>query len=133
MAWVTPKTNWQSSDIFYPDSDYTRIKGNIEYLKEFSEKLYAPFSVKEMEEVQMTGFPYVEFFNNIVDNVETLAEKTFTPSGYQEMKSYEENQPGWDETDLNIIESNLSMMYSGMNGQWNILPKLSFEIGGSEF
>lgn len=133
MAWITPKTNWKTGDIFDPEEDYERIKGDIEYLGEFSEKLYAPFDLIEMEEPVMTGFPYPTFFNNVVENVEILGENTFQPDGYQAMRHYSGNQPGWSDADLSIIEGNLALMYTSMNGQWNILPKLEFEIGGSEF
>lgn len=133
MAWVTPKTNWETGDLYDPEVDYERVKGDIEYLWEFSGKLYAPFDLAEMEETSLTGFPYPEFFNNVVENVETLGENTFMPDGFQTMRHYAGNGTGWGDADLNIIEGNLALLYAGMNGQWNILPKLQFEIGGSEF
>ncbi len=38
-TWVTPKTNWVSTD-YFNITDYKRIVGNIEYLKDLANKLF---------------------------------------------------------------------------------------------
>lgn len=47
MAWVAPKTDWKSSDRFNI-SDYNRIRGNLEYLHDYVEKLYTFFSMEDL-------------------------------------------------------------------------------------
>lgn len=37
MAWLTPKTDWESTD-FYNLTDYNRIRGNLLYIKGFAKK-----------------------------------------------------------------------------------------------
>ena len=39
MAWITPKTNWISTDRFNI-ADYNRIKNNLEYLHEYAQRFY---------------------------------------------------------------------------------------------
>ena len=133
MAWQTPKTDWAGTDYFNLDPDYNRISGDIEYLQDFSERLYPAFSLVPMGEYDYEDFPYPSFLNNIVGNAESLADNTVKPLGWREMRTYAANEPGWNQDDLNIIEGNLGLLYQSLHGQWNLLPMLEFELGGSEF
>ena len=47
MAWIQPKTNWAVSDRFNI-SDYNRIKGNLDFLKDKAETLYMSFDTRDM-------------------------------------------------------------------------------------
>lgn len=133
MAWVTPKTDWKPTDTFNLSPDYDRIKGNIEYLQSFGKTMYPEFSIKVMSAYDITGFPYPSFLNTIVENTQTVAERTWMPSGFLPMATYEGNQPAWNDADLNAIEGNLLMTYNVLQGQFAVLPKLSFDLGGTEF
>lgn len=133
MSWITPKTNWKPTDYFNLDPDYNRIKGNIEYLFEYSKKLYVPPDIIPMGEYNFSDDPYVEFFNNIVDNTKNLADGTFVPDGFYDMPRYTENNKIWTENELNAIEKNQEMLYNSYKGQFNLLPMLEFELGGTEF
>ena len=46
--WIEPKTNWTNQDYFNLDPDYARIKGNIEYIQEFSETMNMVFQIDPM-------------------------------------------------------------------------------------
>ncbi len=133
MEWITPKTDWKDGDGFNLSPDYARIKGNIEYLNQFSEKLYAPFSLAPMADYQITDFPHADFLNVLADNTELIRTNTYSPLGFLPMSRYAGNGPGWTGNDLNILENNLLNLYKSLSGQWNALPQLAFEIGGSEF
>ena len=133
MAWQTPKTNWTKTDYFNLDPDYARISGNIEYLQDYAETLYSPFSLLPMGVYGIEDFPQASFANNIIQNVSDLANNTFHPPDWGEMRTYSGNSTGWNEKDLNVIEGNLFMLYKMLHGQWNILPQLQFELGGAEF
>lgn len=133
MNWIEPKTNWQKTDTFTLAEDYARIKGNIAYLYDFSQQLYAPYTLPELGEYTIDQFPYVDFFNNVAGAVDGLLENTYRPPDAETLRSYEENGPGWSEIDLNAIEKNLNLVYIGYKSQWNLLPMLAYEMGGSEF
>lgn len=137
MSWTEPKINWTSApnQAFNNDPDYIRIKGNIEYLYSLAEELYAIFNITEMETVGSGTiyYPKSAFFNNIVNNINTIRNNTYNPDGYAYMRSYIGNGVIWNYQDLNIIENNILLLYYILEYQKNILPKLSFKLGGSEF
>lgn len=133
MAWQTPKIDWKSSDTFNLNPDYARISGNIEYLQDYAETLYPAFALIPMGVYDINDFPQASFINNIVQNVSDLAENTFHPPNWGDMRTYAGNGPGWNEQDLNTIEGNMEILYTMLRGQWNVLPQLQFELGGAEF
>ena len=133
MAWIQPKTNWKDTDYFNLSPDYERIRGNIVHLQGLAQQLYPNLVVIEMEQPDITGYPTQSFLNNVVDNVQALADASFTPIGYKAMVRYQGNAPGWDAAALNIIENNILLLYSMVRGQDLILTKMPFELGGSEF
>jgi hypothetical protein len=127
--WTTPKTDWKDTDYFNLDPDYARIKSNIEYIKEFSEAMYDEFSIAEMDNFTIDGFPADTFLNNIVDNVTALENSLFKPPADQPMQRYSLGAPGWDYRQLNIIENNIQHLHDAMVGQWNLLPTMAFSMG----
>ena len=127
--WVTPKTNWTEADYFNLDPDYNRIKGNIQWIKDFSAQMYADFSLISMGDFTIDGFPADTFLNNIVDNVTALEENLFKPPQDGDMNRYAGGSPGWDYRQLNIIESNIRRLHDAMVGQWNLIPTMAFSMG----
>lgn len=127
--WVTPKTDWTESDYFNLDPDYSRIKGNIQWIKDFSTKMYADFPLISMGDFTVDGFPADTFLNNIVDNVTTLENNLFKPPTDQPMQRYSLGAPGWDADQLNIIEGNILRLHDAMVGQWNLIPTMAFSMG----
>lgn len=127
--WVAPKTDWTANDYFNLDPDYSRIKGDIQWIKDFSAKMYADFSMISMGDFAVDGFPADTFLNNIVDNVMALENKLFKPPADQPMQRYSLGTPGWDADQLNIIESNILRLHDAIVGQWNCIPQMVFTIG----
>lgn len=127
--WVMSKTDWNSTDYFNLDPDYNRIKGNIQYIKDFSLKMYSDFSLIDMDEFIIDGFPYDTFLNNIVDNVTRLETNLFKPPADRPMTRYVGGQVGWNYEQLNIIEGNILRLYNAMVGQWNCIPQMAFTMG----
>jgi hypothetical protein len=127
--WTTPKTNWTTNDYFNLDPDYNRIKGNIQYIKDFSGQMYADFPLLAMGDFSIDGYPFDTFLNNIVDNVTRLESNLFKPPDDQDMNRYVGGGNGWDYTQLNIIESNLLRLHDAMIGQWNCIPRIAFTMG----
>ena len=72
------------------DPDYIRIRGNILHLRDMARQLYLSFPLADMEDYGPAGFPYVEFFANVDNNVDALLDNTFRPparSGRAPMRS----------------------------------------------
>lgn len=133
MAWITPKTDWKDGDTFNLNPDYQRIRGDILEIQQLAQLFYEQPVITPMQEYSITDFPRSDFLNTIVENVESLKSFTFVPLGWQEMRTYEANAPGWEAEDLNKIEGNLGQLKAGIQGQENLLPMLEFALGGSEF
>jgi len=141
VSWIAPKTDWKETyssdgtytgDYFNLDPDYNRIKGNIQYVKDYSLKLYADFPLITMQTVTIDEIPLNTFLNNIVNNVTLLETSLYKPPTDQPMKTYTGGLAGWNASDLNIIEGNILKLYNAIVGQWNILNKLSYMMGVDE-
>jgi hypothetical protein len=133
--WVTPKTDWKADDYFNLDPDYNRIKGNIQWIKDFSAKMYDDFPMLSMGDFTVDGFPADTFLNNIVDNVKKLEDNLYRPPGDQTMQRYALGGPGWDYQQLNVIEENIRRLHDAMVGQWSCLfnMPMPFGLGTDEF
>lgn len=128
-VWTAPKMNWKNGDYFNLDPDYARIKGNILYVKSVAESLYRTIDMKKMPEYTIDQYAGKEFLNNIVENVQVIADNTILPLETAEMPLYIGNGPGWTATDLNRIERNLLDMKNALMEQFNIAPKLEMKMG----
>lgn len=141
MSWIEPKTDWKQTydsagnytgDYFNLNPDYNRIKGNIQYIKEFSEQLYVDFPMITMSDFTIDGFPFDTFLNNIVDNITRLEANLYKPPTDVAMNRYTGGAVGWNAEELNIIEGNILRLHNAITGQWNILNKLSYMMGVDE-
>lgn len=130
MAWTTPKTNWVDGDYFNLNPDYNRIKGNIEYLIALSKEIYAEYPTPELESADMTGYPTVAFFNNIVNATKAILSNCYYPKGTQSMRSYSSNGVAWNAAELNAIEGNHLLLYHALTAQKASIPELEITLGG---
>jgi hypothetical protein len=130
MGWITPKTNWVDGEYFNLDPDYNRIKGNIEYLIALSEEMYSKYTDIELESADITGFPRVAFFNNVVNATNSILSHCFSPVGSKAMRVYSSNGVGWNATELNAIENNHLLLYQALMGQKSVIPHLQITLGG---
>jgi len=131
--WITPKTDWDANnDYFNLDPDYNRIKANILFLKEYSERMYSVFSLLDMSDFTIDDIPFDTFLNDIVNNVTLLEINLYKPPADQSMKTYTGGLLGWDASELNIIESNILRLFNAITGQWECSPKLSYLMGADE-
>ena len=130
MAWVTPKTNWENGDSFNIDPDYTRIKGNLEYLVELSKTMYRDYNTPTLENYTTSDFPKVSFFKNIVDCTMAILSNCYTPKGAKAMRSYTSNGLVWNAEDLNAIERNHLLLYDAFTMQKSNIRRLEYTLGG---
>ena len=133
MTWITPKTNWADGDYFNLDPDYNRIKGNIEYLIALSEEMYSEYTDIELESADVTGYPKVAFFNNVVNATAAILNHCFSPVGTKAMRVYSSNGVGWNAAELNAIENNHLLLYHALTGQKSGIPRLQITLGGAKF
>lgn len=130
--WQEPKTTWKNNDFFNLSPDYQRIKGNIEYLHELSLKMFNHYSIYALGTYVVNDFPKVDFFNNIVYDIDMINNNTIGPDNplYATMRSYTPNGKIWTYEDLNIIENNIAMLYNELKvKRYDNIPKLSFTLG----
>ena len=134
MAWTEPKTDWVNGDRFNV-SDYTRIKGNIEYVQQLINTLYTSYTPTSLiSGVNNAYIPHVEFFNRIVTAMNELPAHSIEPRAWQTLRtSYVANQPAWDGAELNRIEGNLSILKILLENQKSGLRVMAFRLGGVSF
>lgn len=140
MAWIEPKTDWKVSydsdgnytGDYFNFEDYNRIIGNLSYLKEMADALFLRFSVEDMgSEKAYESMIYAREINVIEDNLEVINQNTY---GFDigDKVTYQANRgtPLWSE--LNRIEGACLLLYKTMIVQKNLLPRLSFTLGGQK-
>lgn len=130
MGWITPKTNWVNGDRFNLNPDYSRIKGNIEYLIALSKTLYLDYDAPTLESPTTKDFPKASFFNNVVDSTRAILTNCYSPVGIKPMRSYTSNGPVWNAEDLNAIERNHLLLYDAFMEQKSGIRKLEYTLGG---
>ena len=133
MAWVTPKTNWVNGDRFNLYPDYSRIKGNIEYLVELSKTLYLDYDTPSLENPTTSDFPKESFFNAVVDATRAILSNCYSPHGTKAMRSYTGNGLVWSADDLNAIERNHLLLYNAFTHQSSSVRRLEYTLGGVHF
>ena len=131
MGWITPKTDWVSTDYFNIE-DYNRIIGNISYLKDFAEELFKALDTLDMgEEKTYVSMIYAREMNAIESNLEIINANTY---GFDigETQTFQANKstPLWSE--FNRIESACLLLYNTMIAHKNALPRLAFTLGGQK-
>ena len=132
MAWITPKTDWTSSDYFNVE-DYNRIRGNIQYVYEYALRLYKVFGIDVMQERTLGGAVAAELLNDVENNLDKIVENTYNLIEYRPSKSFEPGQAAWNYDDLNRIERNLLLINAMLESQEAGLRRLAFELGGVQF
>ena len=132
MAWITPKTNWASSDYFNIE-DYNRIKNNLEWLQEMINQTYPSISISAMgADKTYSDYIYADEFNLFETNLDSM-KSWIVPLGIESGILYSENAPTPNYTELNRIESATLKMYENLSGQIVGRPMLSFTLNGGIF
>lgn len=125
--WQTPKTDWygerDKQGVYTGDrfnaKDFNRIHQNIQYLKEFAEKLYSDVpSIPTIRTVQVGDFVYADEINQIEENFKKIAKFTFNRN-YGSCPVYHDNDSFIDFRELNRLESAILDMYDRLTNQYN--------------
>lgn len=129
MSWITPKTDWVTSDRFNI-TDYNRIRNNISFLHEEAVKVFGGFNIEDMGEdiVTYTAMWDYRMFNAIENNIDILNEHMLKEN-YGAKKTYYENGVFINYEELNRIESASLRMYEIIQGWYEGLYTLEFKVG----
>lgn len=131
--WQTPKTDWQASD-YFNISDYNRIKGNINAIRDLASTLWAEIDFSEMGDDKTYndyGF-YADEINLFEENIENFKQSLVDlPVGTK--KTFYENTPFIDYTELNRIESACLRFYQNVQSAANDRKRLAFTLGKGRF
>ena len=129
MTWITPKTDWKSSD-YINVNDWARIESNIKFLGELFNVTLEPLVLDRA----VTGFPYARYLNYLATSVLVLPSGYITPVGWQVLKTDWQALDSINNTVINNFESNLSLLkctHDKNSNQHNYLGEIYFgEKGG---
>lgn len=129
MAWITPKTNWVSTD-YVNVSDINRIKNNILYLYDYASSVFNIYSYNIPDlgpDLEYSSLFYASFMNKIENALQDINSSTFN---YRYKISYWfPNQSTPTYIDYNRIETMIQKIYDALTSRRETIVSLSFVIG----
>lgn len=171
MPWITPKTDWTGVPVmdniegliqgdrfsaseeynqahFGRNSDWHRIKGNIEYLRDYANHLISGIIIEEIPDINYTvsctdnadsiaktgkpALPTPDVVNTIENSLQILMDAT-AAWDWENSVPRRANGTSWDYADLNRIESMTLKLYEFMLSAHIIRPTIKFVCGGGFF
>ena len=132
MAWIEPKTNWDSSSRFNIE-DFNRIKNNLLYLHDVALVRVGAFEIESMGEDLFVGEDeyknwVVEDFNAIENNLHTISNKIMD-ADIGTKKTFYENGLMPDYVELNRIESVTLRNKNALDNLSAGLRRIPFKLG----
>ena len=132
MAWIEPKTNWDSSSRFNIE-DFNRIKNNLLYLHDVASIRVGAFEIESMGEDLFVGEDeyknwVVEDFNAIENNLHTISTKIMD-ADIGTKKTFYENGLMPDYVELNRIESVTLRNKNALDNLSAGLRRIPFKLG----
>ena len=128
VSWVTPKTNWKSTD-YFNCGDYNRIKGNLEYLHEQCCLLRKEITINDMgDDATWSTLWYADNFNNFETNLEKINIACYAFNIGTTLKFH--SNGGFIKYDeLNRIESACLRLYEQLARHKLSLRRIPFTLG----
>lgn len=128
MAWITPKTDWVSTDYFNA-VDYNRIKNNLSQISNMVGTLYLTTNLdgEILPDATYVDRPSAYKLNQIELRLASLADLVDADFGDSVTFSDFGLSIRFDE--LNRIESASLTLYNMVKNQLSALPMLSFRLG----
>lgn len=125
--WTTPKTDWKATDTF-EISDYARIVGNLIYLHDMADKMFAmPTLITIPTTKSYSSMIYPSDLNGIENNIVLLDSATYK-TGYQ-AKTWIANQSTPTYADYNRLESEISELQTKLQAQYDKVWVLPVTLG----
>ena len=129
MGWIEPKTDWDpTKDRLNPES-YNRIRNNLAVLGELVNEIYAPLTLESMgEEKNYSSWYYAREFNVFERNLDAIHQTSYHKV-IGTTKTFFDNGPFIDSSELNRIESATLRLYEIGQNHKKTLPRLSIRLG----
>ena len=133
MAWITPKTDWNSSD-FINYTDYNRIINNLNYVRTQAAKLgfNYPDWTSMIAAIGYASLTHADDWNKIVHNYNYF-QNIFSDFEPLIKDDYVANGRTINYEELNIIESGTLLIKDVVDGTLDGMPRLAFTLGGTVF
>lgn len=136
MSWITPKTNWAVSwdqegnytGDYFNITDYNRITGNMEVLKELAAEVFGADINRTYDSKTYNSFYYAGDVNAITQTLNDLANQTYALIATA-FPTYSGNQAFPDYVTWNAIESAQLAYYNMITSTKSIQRRLSFNLG----
>ena len=129
--WITPKTDWQSTD-YVNIEDYNRIIGNMEYLVRIAKGLFMRVTSVDLgTKKTYADLIYAREVNAIETALNTLNLETYVLN-LGETKEYAPNGKTIDFNELNRIESAMLRLYETEMVHRVTIPILAFTLGNQK-
>lgn len=110
MPWITPKTDWLSSD-FYDFSDLNRVENNIEYASASLVVIGYPMpSMTFIKDRTNKSYDLLSSINRIEANLQTVADNFVEPPGWLPVVLWQPDTK-FTEYHANRWESNAKLLY----------------------
>lgn len=124
-SWITPKTNWTSSD-YYNATDLNRVENNIAYVRQQLAALNYTMPVLVVNTSRVnTDFDYVSSINRIENNMDAIRLAFVTPSTWQPAITWTSDTK-FTHSEANRWESNVS----ALNALATVVPQ-AFRYAGT--
>jgi hypothetical protein len=111
MAWVTPKTNWNTND-FYNFTDFNRVESNTIEICDFVDSFdFRPQIGSTKTDWDNKDIPFFDDLNRIEQNIAIIRNTSSAPEGWTAPKTNWNSLDGFDFNDANRLERNLVQLY----------------------
>lgn len=127
MVWITPKTDWVSSDKINT-YDFNRIVNNLLYLQSEIENIQSNSELPG--EKAITDYPFASMLNDIENELERINRVTYN-FNIGTKKTYTANGHPFDYNELNRIEGATLKIHNVYLSQLANGKHLSFTLGGT--
>jgi len=110
MAWLTPKTNWLSTD-YINAADFNRIEGNINFVANYMNSNYFRQSsfIDSVTNRSHASLDFISSINRVEGYLTQLVSKMPTPIGWQTPKTWSPGM-GFYFSDANRLESSAQQL-----------------------
>jgi len=130
MAWVTPKTDWVSSD-YYNFADLNRVENNANEIAALIATFTNPITLDSVNTSRdNTSIEFYDSLNRIENNI--LAFAIYLPLVWVTPKTNWASLSNFDYSDANRLEGNLLALYNMIN---NIIAEFRYcgQFGGAYY
>lgn len=132
MAWITPKTDW-NSESYINFTDYNRICNNLDEVRSEATKLGFNYSGYQTM-TRASGYSFLHHaddFNKQIENY-NLFDDGILPSFQPITDSFSANGYTITYVTLNAIESGVLALHTILSVAIENMPRLAFRLGGDK-